>query len=235
SNRQLIAVVRLEADGLPDPTFGIGGRTTAAVGLRDADGRAVAVQPDGRILVAGYAQGTTRMDFAPGRFDADGSVDSSVASGGRAITPVGSSRDAAMAVTLLADGRILVGGWADVGPRQGFALARYQPDGSLDPSFGAGGTGTAAATFGFGDARASAMALQADGRIVMAGLASNGLNVDYALARFDGSGILDPSFDGDGKRATPVGSEDDSAMAVAVQPDGRILAGGMYGSGFQSL
>src|SRR5262249_2699825 len=215
--------------------FGVAGRTTAAVGSTDADGRAVAVQADGRILVAGYAKGATDMDFALVRFTADGSIDPSFASGGRVLTPVGSSADAALAIALLADGRILLGGWSDTGPRDGFALARYQADGSPDPSFGPTGSGTSTATVGFGAARANAMPLQADGRVVMAGLASNGLNADFAIARFDGSGILDTSFDGDGKLLTPVGSQDDSALALSVQPDGRILAAGMHGSGFSSL
>jgi uncharacterized delta-60 repeat protein len=106
-----------------------------------------------------------------------------------------------------------------------FALARYHADGSLDPSFGTGGL--VMTNFGqLDDARG--LALQSDGKLVAAGSYQNGTKVDVALARYNPDGSLDPSFGSAGQVTTDLGGLNQSAGAVVVQPDGRLVAAGVY-------
>src|SRR5262249_54988064 len=111
------------------------------------------------------------------------------------------------------------------------ALARYNPDGSLDTSFH--GTGKVTTAIGPGNDEASALALQPDGKLVVAGRSYNGSNADFALARYNADGSLDTSFNGTGKRTTPIGSFDDDAYGLAVQPDGKLVAAGESNTGSQ--
>ncbi len=117
-------------------------------------------------------------------------------------------------VAIQADGKIVVVGSAG---RQ-FALARYNSGGSLDTSFD--GDGKVTTNFG-GFAFASGVALQPDGKIVAVG----GSGGNFALARYNSNGSLDTNFDGDGKVLTDFGGSE-SARAVAIQPNGKIVAAG---------
>jgi len=103
------------------------------------------------------------------------------------------------------------------------------PPGSLDGSFGAGGQGVT--PFGTGGDDATALAIQTDGKIVVAGHASNGSNTDIAVARYNGNGTLDATFDTDGRLTTAIGSSDDHAFGVALQSDGKIVAAGFSSNG----
>ncbi len=122
------------------------------------------------------------------------------------------------------DGKIIVVGFADHGTQQVFAVARYLPNGTLDSTFSNDGRQTTA--FGAGDHRAYAVALQPDGKIVVAGDAIVNNEIDFAVARYKPDGALDNTFSVDGKMTTNVGSFFDRAYAVAIQPDGKILLGG---------
>src|SRR5439155_10568876 len=105
-----------------------------------------------------------------------------------------------------------------------FALARYNPDGSLDSTFGA--SGKVMTEFGFGWDVANALALQPDGKIVVAGSAYSGPDHDFAIARYNSDGSLDTSFNGTGKVITSIGPGNDYANSVALQPDGKIVVAG---------
>src|SRR5207249_3267166 len=106
---------------------------------------------------------------------------------------------------------------SDFGTRRRFALARYNPDGSLDPSFRGGRVVTS-----FADRdEASALALQSDGKIVVAGFSDAGGRQDFALARYNPNGSLDPSFGSGGRALT-----DFDALALALQPDGKVVVVG---------
>ncbi len=217
-------LVRYEADGTLDASFGSGGIVTTAIGSSMDRAAGVALQSDGKIVVVGAANTGSDLDFAVARYDSDGNLDPSFGSGGTVTTAMGSYGDGASAVAIQPDGMIVVAGWSWTGSADDLAIARYDVDGNLDPTFGSGGTVTT--SFGGGYFVLARLALQADGRIVVVGTASNGTDFDFALARYDGDGALDPSFGGDGKVTTALGAGDDFATGVVVQPDGKIVAAG---------
>lgn len=235
-DRADFALARYNSDGSLDASFGSGGKVvTDFFGGVDAAG-SIALQPDGRIVVAGASFVGMNGDFALVRYNTDGSLDASFGVGGKVTTDFFGFGDSANAVGLLPDGRIIVAGSAfSSSTVTDFALARYNRDGSLDASFGAGGK-VITDFFGFSD-RASALAIQADGRVVAAGGANNlnSTGFDFALARYNGDGSLDSGF-GDGGRATTdfLGILD-AAVDVALQPDGRIVAVGFTSKDFSGL
>lgn len=208
-----IALARYDAGGDLDPTFGDGGRvTTPIAGGNGDEARSVAIQENGRIVVAGT---DSMRRFAIVRYRADGRLDPSFGGDGRVTTDFAPGDDVAWDVAIQTDGKIVAVGGAGFG-QQGFRLARYRRDGALDPTFGADGK----VVTRYHGANARAVALQRNGRIVVAGYNSRGL----ALARYRPNGRLDRSFAGDGT----VGAVASQifALAVAVQPDGRIVVTG---------
>ncbi len=225
------AVVRYNLDGSLDTTFNGTGKVTTSVGGVDDEASAVALQPDGKIVTAGDSWNGADFDFALVRYNSNGSLDTSFNATGKLTTAVGSGYDYANAITLQPDGKIVAAGSSvNTGTNSEFGLVRYMPDGSLDTSFGSGGkVWTAFSSYGDG---ASALALQPDGKIVAAGT-SSGRN--FALARYNPNGSLDPSFDGDGKVLTGYSGNINtflSGYSVALQPDGKIV---IAGSGFNDL
>ncbi|MFN7629125.1 MAG: hypothetical protein ACK5PZ_20040, partial [Pirellula sp.] len=126
------------------PTFLSGdGIVSTAIGTGNDLGYSVTLQPDGKFLVAGFSAGSTN-DFAIARYNADGSLDAGFGNGGKVTTPIGTSTDQAGSITLQADGKIVVGGYAMIGTNNDFALVRYNADGTLDTSFGSSGIVTTA-------------------------------------------------------------------------------------------
>ena len=226
-----ICVARYNTDGSLDPSFGTGGRvTTDFAGLSDV-GFAIVVQPDGKILVAGAAnQAGTSFDFALVRYNSNGSLDSTFGAGGKVTTDFNSGLDQATSVGLQADGKIVLAGFATAGDAH-TALARYNTNGTLDPTFGDLGNGKVVTNINNTRDFANALAIQADGKIVVGGstLTTAGAFVMFSLARYTASGILDPAFGSGGKVTTQVVSgdgEDDAIFALAIQIDGRIIAAG---------
>src|SRR5215213_5473672 len=226
------ALVRYNADGSVDKSFGFGGRVVTGFGERSSFVTGVALQPDGRIVAAGSrfeSGGFTGAfyGFALARYESDGSLDRSFGVGGAVTTRIGSGGSAA-AIALQPDGRIVVAGstigaFSDVGmPESDFALARYLPEGSLDPSFGSGGRLT---TDLDSDARADAVAVGHDGRIVVAGTRTD-RRFSFAVARYAAQGSLDPSFGHRGVMETRFGGNHDEASSVAVQRNGKVVVAG---------
>ncbi len=189
---------------------------------------AVAIQQDGKIVVAGYAYGASSEDFALARFNPDGTLDSTFDGDGRVLTSLVSASDRITSIAIQADGKIVAAGIANDGQNDDFALARFNADGSLDISFDGDGKLTTSVSPAFDQAKS--VAVQPDGKIVVAGYATVGSNDDFAVVRYNADGPLDTSFDGDGKVTTPVLSSRDQAFSVALQPDGKIVAGG-YSTG----
>ncbi len=133
------ALVRYNgADGSLDTSFGSGGKVYTAIGPGDDKGQAAALQPDGKIVVAGFAQNGSNNDFAVVRYNPDGSLDTTFGFGGKLTTPIGAGDDNANGVVLQSDGRIVVVGqsYNTVTQDYDFAMVRYNPDGSLDNSCG---------------------------------------------------------------------------------------------------
>jgi uncharacterized delta-60 repeat protein len=202
-----ITAFRLQPDGLPDAGFGSNGFVRTPIGLGSV-GRDVALQPDGKIVVAGSSDGMTLV-----RYETDGSLDPSFGSGGIAKSAA-PGPSWAESVVLQGDGRILAAGGAGTS----MAVARFLLDGRPDPSFGSRGV-TTARSGGLGSA--SDVALQSHGRIVVA---ASGQDV-VALVRVRPDGNLDADFGEEGVSQVALGSRS-GASGVAVDPDGRILAAG---------
>jgi uncharacterized delta-60 repeat protein len=226
------ALARYNPDGSLDISFGGDGKvTTDFGGVRDiAD--AVAIQSDGKIVAAGrFFPRPYSDDFALARYNSDGSLDTSFGVSGKVITNLGGA-DVIEDVAIQSDGKIVAAGFR-LFPGWDFALARYNPDGSLDTSFGV--NGVVITDFGSTD-QAVAIAIQPDGKIVATGFSGAFQPVsDFAVARYNSDGSLDTSFDADGKVTTDFG-DFDQARAMALQSDGKIVAAGFtFAAGTQDF
>ncbi|HUO74399.1 MAG TPA: DUF4395 family protein [Solirubrobacteraceae bacterium] len=209
-----------------DTTFGSGGRVSTPVG-DIGQGEAVVIEPNGGIVTAGSRQIGLQSDFALTRHNPDGSLDTSFGTNGIAITDFGGADDHAYDAALTPDGGIVAVGSADPGGlvKADFAIARYNPDGTPNTNFGTGGI---VMTDIRGDAdQAEAVGVQADGKILVAGHAATvaGRITDFALVRYNPDGTLDQSFGNHGIVTTDFGG-DDTAVALGIQADGKIVAAG---------
>ncbi|MET1039830.1 MAG: delta-60 repeat domain-containing protein, partial [Acidimicrobiales bacterium] len=139
------------------------------------------------------------------------------------------NNDAAFAVAIQPDGKIVAAGFSNGGPHSRIALARYTTAGALDPSFG-GGDGKVSTDHVTADEHAYDIELQDDGRIVVVGDAVAGTSVVTALARYTTSGGVDTTFGGDGLVTTNVGPGPETGQAVAVQDDGAVVVTGLIGT-----
>ena len=233
SSEKDFAVARYNTDGTLDSTFGHRGRVRTDFPTLAAAASSVVIQPDGKIVVAGgaYPLFTFAGDFKVVRYNSNGSLDRSFGSGGIVTTffPAGSF---AFAVALQSDGKIIAAGthFADFNPGDmsdtDFALARYNPDGSLDSTFGNGGTVTTD-FFGTEDDVFSVL-IQPDGKIVAVGSANDPADFyDFAAVRYLSNGTLDTTFGVGGKVSTDFGHRGfDQALSAALQSDGKIVAAG---------
>jgi uncharacterized delta-60 repeat protein len=243
-NGYAILLLRFLPDGTLDPSFGTGGRVwsdlvtldtplkggvvgDAALGSSSAT--AVAVQPDGRIVVGGSTQSGATTAFAVLRYLSDGRPDGSFGSGGLTVTDFDqNTNDGVGGLVLLPDGRILAAGAAGGAA----ALARYRPNGELDPTFGPARNGTVT-TGNRGLLNALSLGAEPGGKLLVAGQAgAAGGPFDFGLARFSGDGVLDDSFGDRGIVATDVGSTGEWAAGVAAGPGGTVIAAGASGSTF---
>lgn len=218
------AIVRYTAAGKLDSTFSGNGKAQTKISdCGCASAFALALQPDGKIVVAGMtwvmtSNGLGRARFALVRYRSNGSLDRSFGQKGRIITDLSRGYEAAHAVIVRPNGKIVVAGTA-AGFRT-IALVRYKPDGTLDPTFGSDGEALADVAAGRSEG-ASDLAAQANGKLV----ASGSVALQFALVRFTRSGVLDTGFGGDGVVTTDFGGQA-SAAGVATLADGKIVAGG---------
>jgi uncharacterized delta-60 repeat protein len=227
-----IAMLPVPAGAAPgdlDTAFGSGGIAVVSIGAFDDHGQAIAIQSDGRIVVAGYAFNGLDEDFALARFTASGALDPDFGIGGVASAPIGGSTDFAVSAVVQGAGAIVLAGSSFNGTDEDFALARFELDGQLDATFGTLGKVTTPIGSGYDTGRAAA--IDSDGRILLAGYSFNGSDFDFALVRYDEDGLLDAAFGANGKVTTPVGPSHDFARSVAVQADGRIVLGGYLFNG----
>ncbi len=232
-----VALVRYTSSGALDTGFGTGGLVdinAAALVNGDSEARALVLQPDGKLLVAGYAFGPGSSDLLVMRLNTDGSPDGSFGSGGLTRTAVGTSDDFANAMVRQPDGRIVVAGstYASGGQRD-FVLARYTTAGLLDPSFGTGGIVTTAV--GPSDDFAYSLILMPWGRLVAAGSArvdTSTAGTDLALVAYNADGSLDRYFGVGGKRMLNISAGNDTIYGLVSDISGaRFWAvGTAYGS-----
>ena len=212
-----------------DPSFDGDGKTMTDFSGQSNPGYAVAAQGDGKIVVVGATESETIASVAVARYAATGALDSTFDGDGRATASLtATSVQYAYATAVQPDGKILAAGTVlGTGASLDFVLFRFNRDGSLDSTFD--GDGKVATDFDRGVDSVFGIALQPDGKIVLAGVTRPAGTVPYdiGVARYNQDGSLDTSFDGDGRVVTAVApGSDDDAHAVAVQPDGRIVAGG---------
>ncbi len=197
-------IARFNANGGVDTGFGTSGKVFINLGGYYEYAYALAIQSDGKIVAAGDSDG----DFALTRVSRSGRLDGTFGSGGTVRTDFEGSTDEAHGLVIQSDGKIVAGGIASWST---FGLARYLPNGTLDSSFGNNGK-----VFGEVGGLASSLALQSDGKLILAG------RYGPVLTRFLSNGQLDLNFGIGGKvEMTGVG-----ATAVAIQADGKIVAGG---------
>ena len=215
------ALARYNTNGSLDSTFGSNGTVLTSFGGNLSAAFDVAVQPDGKIVAVGVAgNGAAGSDFGIARYSANGTLDPTFGTGGLVTTDFGGGSDQANGVALQPDGKIVV-----VGPLQGkFGVARYNPDGSLDSTFGSGGKVITDASPSFDGAFDVAVW---NGKIVVGGgtgLFASGAS-DFQLVRYNGDGTLDSSFGGSGIVTTDLGASD-NIFGIAVTADGKITAAG---------
>jgi uncharacterized delta-60 repeat protein len=219
------AVVRYTSAGALDNTFGTGGIVTTSIGSHNDAAYSVAIQSDGKIVVAGLSSDGSKNHIAVVRYTSVGALDAGFGTGGIVTTVIGSSDNPGFGVAIQSDGKILVSGYAHIGLNDDFAVVRYSSVGALDGGFGTGGIVTT--NFGSGVAAGNSVAIQSDGKIVVAGyFSSGGSAVDFAVARYTSTGALDNTFDTDGKVTTAIGSASDVGNSVAIQSDGKIVVAG---------
>jgi uncharacterized delta-60 repeat protein len=240
-------MARYNVDGTPDTTFGTGGLVTTRLGSEnESEATAVAIQPDGKVVVVGTAyddSATTEVHyaFAIARYLSNGTLDSSFYVAGTRLVRIADS-SLANDVILQNDGKIIVVGSDDNGPfvvdDHDFAIIRLNSDGYLDTSFD--GDGKKTISFGATDESASAVAIDYSGtdpKIVMAGTiaAADNTYERFAMVRLNMNGSGDSSFDGDGKLVSPFpGRAFARGEGLLIQPDGRMVVSGSardtYGS-----
>jgi uncharacterized delta-60 repeat protein len=225
------------APGDLDGSFSGDGRVSTLTSPDTFVARGVAVQPDGRIVVAGYSCDaatcgpTGDSSFRLVRYTPDGGLDTDFGAGGMVTTAVGPvGRSQAFDVVVRSDGRIIAGGVAsaDMGDPGSFALVGYRANGTLDPSFGAGGRVITRVGSGF-DAISDLVPVRGD-RVVAVGQAMDNAGDHFALARYDGRGMPDPGFGNAGTLIVPTSAPYAYAAAGTALPDGRVVAVGASGA-----
>lgn len=232
NNLKVFAVARFTNAGLLDTTFGTNGKATATFFVPSNFGFAAALQPDGKIVVAGYTGETnTPSDMAIVRFTSTGALDSSFGTSGKARFDFNNtSIDVAYALALQADGKIVIAGYSETAGNDVFALIRVTSTGQLDATFGNGGrvsTDFAAGTFDI----ARGLAIGTDGRIIAVGATSINEQFDFAIAQYNPNGTPDTTFGTNGTVITdfPDGPtpRTNSALAVVIQPDNKFIVAGV--------
>lgn len=220
---------RYLTNGALDPTFGSGGAVKISSGANSAYGSAMVLQADGRIVMAGTAGSSQTSSLVVCRLLPDGATDPSFSGDGRVTVGAGVGWNSLGGVAIQPDGKILLAGTCEMcddffcqATYMTVLLMRLNPDGSTDGTFGSGGAVTVPL---FQDARGRAVALQADGKIVVAGQCTTSNRTYPMVARYTSTGQLDTSFNGSG--VTYASSVPDGyANAVRLQPDGGILVAG---------
>lgn len=231
NNQSDFALVKVTASGSPDPTFGIGGLIQTMVGPQQNQeevAHSIVFQPDGKFLVGGFVDLLGNKDLAVMRWSANNMVDGIFGGGARQIMPAGSLDDDVRGIVVQPDGKIMIVGYGYQSyANNDIVVVRLNTDGWTDNSFGTNGKVVIDYTGSYDNAYACA--LQADGKILVAGSRYvGGKDVLYVL-RLTTAGVPDSTFGVSGAVTTPLTSEA-TATSLVVQSDGKIVVGGHTGS-----
>lgn len=218
------AVVRYNPDGSLDDSFNSTGMVSTTIEIGVDEARSVNIQPDGKIVLAGFSFDFSIRNYTVVRYNENGSIDTTFDTDGIVTTSIDSYDDAGYAASLQSDGKIVLAGY-NSGDTYDIAVIRYNPDGSLDNSFGNGGI--VITSIGNAADLAYAITIQEDNKILVGGHGQFGDN-SFALVRYNTDGSLDTTFDFDGIVTTEIGSlgSDDIVQSMLLQPDGNILVAG---------
>ena len=223
-------IARYTAAGALDTSFGTGGIVTTDILGDDNVCNALALQPDGKIVVTGYAYDGAKNVFATARYNSDGTLDSGFGSGGIVTTAFYTADARANAIAIQSDGKILVAGFGK-NTNNDFSIVRYTSAGALDSGFGTGGKKQV--SVGTNDG-ATGIVIQPDGKIVVSGYAQVSTpDYDWCAIRLTSSGALDTGFGSSGIAIidTGTGNENGDGIAVALQSDGSIILAGLLKPG----
>jgi uncharacterized delta-60 repeat protein len=220
ANIEHFALARYNTDGSLDNTFSGDGKATFELSNEEDAIEAIAIHQSGRIFAAGYVRKGDNYNAAIIRLHPDGGLDPLFNGNAPRIVNLGQTTSYLFGIAIHVNSKIVVSGTAD----NGWLVARFEYNGSLDNTFGTNGVVINALSpssdVGY------AVAIQTDGKIVVGGYSSNGSNNDFAVLRYTTEGILDNTFSGDGIQFTPIGTARDEAADIALQPDGKILLAG---------
>ncbi|MBS1764357.1 MAG: T9SS type A sorting domain-containing protein [Bacteroidetes bacterium] len=222
-----VSFAQINLPGTLDSTFGVNGKVMMAFSSNACMARAVAVQSDGKILVAGETYNGTSNQFAVARYLSNGTLDSQFGTGGKTTISFGSGNSVARSIAVQPNGFIVVSGSYQTPSQTYFAVARLNNNGMPDALFGSSGKVQTSIVPGFNTAYA--MAIQPnDGKIILAGVSFDTLNNgDFALVRYNPNGTIDPYFANGGKVRTSLGTTWDQINTIAIMPgSGKIVVGG---------
>jgi len=216
-SEKLYSVVRLDQNGNLDSTFGDGGVKLIDDGSSYHYGRALDVQSDDKVILAG----SSGEDFGILRLTAEGDLDTTFGSNGVVKVSFGSGTDGAYAVKVLSNGYIVAGGRVHNGSNYDFGLVLLDSRGNV--------LVTVTTDFANGQDEVRALAETSDGKIIAGGFCHNGSNNDFCAARYTAAGVLDTSFAYSGKASVDFASGNDNAYGLAVDPNNKILLVGSSG------
>jgi uncharacterized delta-60 repeat protein len=226
------ALARYNTDGTLDNSFSGDGKVTTDFNLLTDIAHAVTVQSDGKIIVVGFAKFSEVAggDFALARYNSDGTLDTGFSGDGKVTTDFDGGPDIARNVVMQANQTILVSGFGEVNSRDGTGLARYDSSGALDNSFGSAGKATVT-----GKRLEEGLALQSDGKIVIAGSVLVGVfpsaSSQFAAMRLGANGSPDNGFGTAGLVTLPFTTLNDFGFAIALQADNKIVVAGQSSNG----
>jgi uncharacterized delta-60 repeat protein len=218
-------------DGTLDSSFGINGKRISELNVSESSVNSMAIQTDGKILLAGYSTiyppAPIKQNFSVARYNIDGSNDTTFGNNGRVVTRVTNENSIARSIIVQPDGKILVGGNTEGPGRIDFMIVRYNSNGTFDSSFNKTGVKiipmSKFSTYGY------SLALQNDKKILIAGH-SYWADYDFAISRIFENGRLDSSFNDSGKVLLKLGTSDDIATSVKIQKNGKIIVSGYTAS-----
>ena len=223
---EAIIIVRYNADGSLDNTFGVAGKVLTDIyaewNIFYTQALAMAVQGDGKIVITGYGIRDVGMygdyDIILARYNTDGTLDAGFGNNGIVINDFYGTDEYAAALAIQPDGKIVIGGTSSA-----LLIARYNTDGSPDLTFG--GTGWIKK---YNTGGVASIALQPDGKIVAAGTSTSGGD-RFVVSRIDADGKVDSTFGSNGSVFTDFGPGGDQLNSIALQPDGKIVGVGKTG------